>query len=299
MGARRRRAETGPQLTVGADYKAELVAVLGQPVAENPTGVMQEAGFRAAGLNWRYLTIEVPPARLADAIRGVRAMGIRGLNLTIPHKVAVMEHLDEIAPEARTIGAVNTVRREGDRLIGENTDGKGFLRGVRLDAGVDPKGKHVLLLGAGGAARAIATELAIAGVSQIVVVNHSAGRGQTMTDHLRTRLDADIQLRPWEGTLVVPEDFDLLVNATPAGLYPDVDAMPDVDLRASSPGMLVCDAVFNPPETRLLRAARKQGLRVLDGLSMLVYQGVIGFGLWTGKPAPEAVMKEALRSALF
>src|ERR1019366_4846339 len=109
-----------------ANFKAELLACFGQPVDENPTGVMQEAGFRELGLNWRYLTIEVPPAKLREAIAGVRAFGMRGLNLTIPHKVAVMQYLDEIAPDAAVIGAVNTVRREGDRLIGENTDGKGF-----------------------------------------------------------------------------------------------------------------------------------------------------------------------------
>ena len=119
-----------------ANFKAELLACFGQPVDENPTGVMQEAGFRELGLNWRYLTIEVPPAKLRDAVAGRARFGLRGFNLTIPHKVAVMQYLDEIAPDATAIGAVNTVRREGDRLIGENTDGKGFLHGVRADAGV-------------------------------------------------------------------------------------------------------------------------------------------------------------------
>src|ERR1044072_8642547 len=147
---------------MAANFKAELVACFGQPVAENPTGVMQEAAFRAAGLDWRYLTVEVAPEDLADAVRGARAFGMRGFNLTIPHKVAVMEHLDEIAPEAAVIGAVNTVRRDDrGRLVGENTDGKGFLRGVRQDAGVDPKGKRAIVLGAGGAARAILTEMAL------------------------------------------------------------------------------------------------------------------------------------------
>jgi shikimate dehydrogenase len=278
------------------DYKAELVAVFGQPVAENPTGVMQEAGFAGAGLNWRYLTIEVPPDRLPDAVRGARAMGFRGFNLTIPHKVAVIPLLDEIAPEARLIGAVNTVRRDGDRFIGENTDGKGFLRGLRVDAGVDPAGRNVVLLGAGGAARAIATELALAGAASITVVNRSMERGKTMTDDLRRNVRSTIHFELWAGTWLVPADTDVLVNATSAGLYPHVDAMPDVDLSATR--AVVCDAVFNPPETRLLRAAREHGLRVLDGLSMLVYQGVIGFELWTGRPAPESVMKKALYEAL-
>jgi shikimate dehydrogenase len=281
-----------------ANFKAELVACFGQPVAENPTGAMQEAAFGALGLNWRYLTIEVPPARLRDAMLGVRAFGMRGINLTIPHKVAVMEHLDEIAPDAAMIGAVNTVRCEGDRLIGENTDGKGFLRGVRVDAGMDPTGKRAVVLGAGGAARAVVTELVLAGVAHLTVVNRSVRRGEQMADDLAAKTRAPIEFRAWQGIYRVPDDVDLLVNATSIGLYPDVDAMPPVDLSGAHPGMLVCDAVFNPPETRLLAAARRRGLAVLDGLAMLVYQGVIGFELWTGRSAPEAVMKQALRKAL-
>lgn len=284
---------------MGTDYKAELVGVLGQPVAENPTGVMQEAGFAAAGLNWRYLTVEVPPPRLGEAVRGLRALGFRGFNLTIPHKVAVMEHLDDVAPEARMIGAVNTVRRDGDRFIGENTDGKGFLRGLRMDAGVDPRGLRVVVLGAGGAARAIATELGLAGAAEIVVVNRSAARGETMTADLQRNVKARVRLAGWAGTYCVPRDADVLVNATSIGLYPAVDAMPAIDLSGASKHLLVCDAVFNPPETRLLAAAKAHGLRTLDGLSMLVYQGVIGFEIWTGRKAPERVMKDALRRALL
>ena len=172
---------------MSSSFQADLVACLGQPVAENPTGVMQEAAFRALGLNWRYLTIEVAPANLRDAVIGVRALGFRGLNLTIPHKVAVMQYLDAISPDAAMIGAVNTVRRDGDRLIGENTDGKGFLRGVRNDAGTDPRGKRVAILGAGGAARAIATELLLAGVSDLLVLNRSRSRAEPMVRDLDRR----------------------------------------------------------------------------------------------------------------
>jgi shikimate dehydrogenase len=138
--------------SMGDDYKAEFAGVLGQPVSENPTGVMQEAAFAACGLNWRYLTVEVAPDQHAEAMRGVRAFGMRGINLTIPHKVAAIEHLDGVGEPAKLIGAVNTVRRDGGRLIGENTDGQGFLRGVTQDAKIDPKGKRVVLMGAGGAA---------------------------------------------------------------------------------------------------------------------------------------------------
>jgi shikimate dehydrogenase len=281
-----------------ANFKAELVGCFGQPVAENPTGAMQEAAFQALGLNWRYLTVEVKPDDLGNAMLGVRAFGMRGVNLTIPHKVSVIQYLDETAPDAAIIGAVNTVRREGDKLIGENTDGKGFLSGVRTDAGVDPKGKRVVVLGAGGAARAIVTELALAGASDVLVVNRFVERGEQMAAELATSTKAPIRFQAWQGYYPVPAKADILVNATSIGLYPNLDAMPPVDLSAAHPRMLVCDAVFNPPETRLIATARQRGLPVLDGLSMLVYQGAIGFELWTHEQAPEQVMKQALRDAL-
>ncbi len=281
-----------------ANYQAELVGVFGQPVAENPTGVMQEAGFAAAGLNWRYLNFEVSAEKLGAAMQAMEALGMRGINLTIPHKVAVIEHLDDLSPEARAIGAVNTVRLDNGRKIGENTDGKGFLRGVRADAGMDPDGKRVVLLGAGGAARAIGTELVLAGASDLLVVNRSAKRGETMVSDLLAATGGRVRFKQWEGTYPVPETCDLFVNATSIGLYPDVDAMPAVDLSGAPDGMLVADVVFNPPETRLLAAARKRGLPTLDGLSMLVYQGVIAFEMWTGQSPDEAAMKSALRAAL-
>jgi shikimate dehydrogenase len=279
-------------------FKAELVACFGQPVAENPTGVMQEAAFRACGMDWRYLTVEVSPAGLADAVRGARAFGMRGFNCTIPHKVAVMQHLDDVSADARIIGAVNTVRREGGRLIGENTDGKGFLRGLRRDAGVDPRGRQAVILGAGGAARAIATELALAGVAEMAIVNRSVERAEAMVRDVAAHTGTVVRFVHWEGVYRVPGDAQLLVNATSIGLYPDVDAMPPVDLAEAGKGLVVADAVFNPVETRLLAEARGRGLKVLDGLSMLVYQGVIGFQLWTGRDPDEAAMKEALRGAL-
>ena len=283
---------------MATNYQADLVGVFGQPVAENPTGVMQEAGFAAAGLNWRYLNFEVPPEKLGAAMQALDALGMRGINLTIPHKVAVIEHLDGLSPEARAIGAVNTVRIEDGRKIGENTDGKGFLRGVRADAGMDPAGKRIVMLGAGGAARAIGTELLLAGASDLLVVNRSIDRGERMAADLRAATSGSVSFEPWDGRYAVPGSCDLFVNATSIGLYPDVDAMPPVDLSSARSDMLVADAVFNPPETRLLASARKLGLPTLDGLSMLVYQGVIAFEMWTGLSPDEAAMKSALRRAL-
>lgn len=281
---------------MAANYKADLTGVFGYPVAENPTGVMQEAAFRALGLNWRYLTIEVKPDDLPAAVMGMRAMGFAGINLTIPHKVAVIPLLDDVAPDARMIGAVNTVRRDGDRLIGENTDGKGFLTGVR-EIGDDPQGKTIVILGAGGAARAIAVELALAGAAAIHVYNRSLERGQAMVADLVARTGVNARFEHWDHTYQVTPEVDILVNATSIGLYPDVDAMPDVALDGAASHLLVCDVIPNPPNTPFMRAAAGRGLRTINGLSMLVYQGMIGFKLWTGHDAPEAVMKQALEDA--
>lgn len=282
---------------MSANYKYELVGVFGFPVAENPTCVMQEAAFAALGLPWRYLTIEVAPEGLPDALRGLRAMGMRGVNLTIPHKVTVLPLLDEIAADAAKIGAVNTVRRDGNRLIGENTDGKGFLRGLREEAGIEPAGKRVALLGAGGAARAIAVELALAGVAELTILNRSAERGAGLCNDLKQRTGASAHFEPWRGAYPVPRDIDILVNATSIGLFPETEAMPDVDLRDARPALLVCDVVPNPPKTRFIRAACARGLKTLTGLPMLVYQGAIGFEMWTGQKAPEGAMRAALQKA--
>ncbi len=282
---------------MATNYKQELVGVFGFPVAENPTCVMQEAAFAALGLPWRYLTIEVKPEGLAAAMRGVRAMGMRGINLTIPHKVAVLPLLDEISPDAAIIGAVNTVRREGDRLIGENTDGKGFLRGVRERAGVEPKGKNVVLLGAGGAARAIAVELALVGAARITIWNRTTERGEALCAHLKQKTSVDVRFEAWRGECAVGPDVDILVNATSIGLFPDVDAIPEVDFRHARQELLVCDVVPNPPETEFIKVARALEFKTLTGLPMLVYQGSIGFEMWTGRKAPEAVMLGALEKA--
>jgi shikimate dehydrogenase len=276
------------------NYKAELVGVFGHPVAENPTIVMQEAAFQELGLNWRYLTIEVYPDDLTDAIKGMRAFNMRGINLTIPHKVEVLKYLDEVAEDARLMGAVNTVRREGDKLIGENTDGKGFLYSLREDAQVDSAGKRVVVLGAGGAARAITVELALAGATHLTVVNRSAERGQALVSLLNEKTPVTAEFVQWDDVYTLPANTDVLVNATSIGLYPDVTAKPDLDYDTITANMIVCDVIPNPPHTPFLKEAKARGARTLDGLGMLVYQGAIGFKMWTGLDAPVEVMHQAL-----
>ena len=278
-----------------ASYKAELVGAFGHPIAENPTVVMQEAGFQALGLNWRYLTIEVYPQDLAAALAGLRAMNFRGINLTIPHKVEVLKYLDEVAPDAALIGAVNTVRRVDDKLIGENTDGKGFLRALQ-DVPIDPRGKKVIILGAGGAARAIGVELALASAAHITIVNRSSGRGQKLVDVLNARTNTPAQFVEWTSPYAIPSDADIVVNATSIGLFPDVEAKPDLAYETIKAHMIVCDVIPNPPHTRFLQAAEDRGAQTLNGLGMLVYQGAIAFKMWTGQAAPRDVMYRALQA---
>jgi shikimate dehydrogenase len=273
-------------------FKQELVAVFGSPVAENPTQAMIEPAFADLGLDWRYLTIEVRPERLADAVRGARAMGFRGFNCTIPHKVAVIEHLDRLTPAAEAIGAVNCVVCKDGELIGDNTDGKGFLQSV---AAVRPvAGLRAIVLGAGGAARAIAVELALAGVGRLTVVNRTPPRGRALAGAIRERTGVAAEFVPWDGDYAVPEGTDLVVNATSIGLFPDVEARVPLDVATLRPGMVVCDVIPNPPRTRLVRDAEARGCIALDGLGMLVNQGAIGIALWTGlRPRPE-VLRAAL-----
>jgi shikimate dehydrogenase len=277
-------------------FRQELVGVFGQPVDENPTQAMIEAGFAAAGLDWRYLTIEVEPAALGEAVRGARAMGFRGFNCTIPHKVAVVEHLDGLGRSAALIGAVNCVVRRGDELVGENTDGAGFLEAVRRRS--DPAGTRAVILGAGGAARAIAVELALAGAASITVVNRGAERGRELGALLGgVESPAEVRVEELGSGFRVPADADLVVNATSIGLYPNVDAVVPLELEDVAGSVLVADVVPNPPETRFLREAAELGCETLGGLEMLVEQGRIGFELWTGVAPDIGAMREALRRA--
>lgn len=268
---------------------------MGQPVAGNPTQFMMERAFAAAKLDWRYLTLEVPPEKLADAVRGLRAMGFRGGNFTIPHKVAVLEHLDSLSEAAGVMGAVNCVVRDGDRLVGENTDGKGFLQSLRTI--VEPADQRIVILGAGGAARAIAVELALARPAELTIVNRQPARGEQLAQLLVDRLQAPAKFVAWQGDYDVPEGTQILINATSIGLGAAAARVP-LNVKTLVPEMVVADVIFNPPRTRLLRDAEERGCRTLDGLGMLVNQGVIGFRLWTGVEPDAQVMREALEEYL-
>ena len=281
------------------NYLDCLVGVFGHPAAENPGVVIQEAAFRALGLNlWRFLTIDVDPDKLEDAIKGLKAFKMRGINCTIPHKINVIRYLDELSESARLIGAVNTIVNTDGRLFGENTDGKGFMESLQ-ENGVNPKDKKIVILGAGGAARAVSVELSLAGAGSITIVNRPEDAALALSlMELLNRIIKDNTFVTWDHTYRVPADTDILVNATPIGLYPNVDEIPNIDLDTILPRMFVQDVIPNPAITPFLRAAEKRGARWNTGTGMLINQAAINIEMWTGMKPDKAVMLKALQEAL-
>ncbi len=279
------------------NFLSRLTGSFSQPAAENPTVAMVEAAYRHHQLDWRYLNCEVAPESLGAAVAGAKAMGWAGFNCSLPHKVAVIDHLDGLGQSAQLMGAVNCAVPRDGTWIGENTDGKGFLSSLREL--VDPAGMRIVLFGAGGAARAIGVELALAGAERITVVNRGP-RGQELADLLNgpckqeARGDFSAEYVPWVEDYQVSSDTNLVINATSVGLYPNVDERIALQLDSLTEAMIVADVIPNPPRTRLIRAASSRGCRVLDGLGMLVNQGVTGIEYWSGIRADATVMRAKL-----
>ncbi|MDY3250610.1 MAG: shikimate dehydrogenase [Candidatus Choladocola sp.] len=275
------------------NYRAEIVGVFGDPVEGNPTGVMEEAAFAACGLNYRYLTLKVTKEDFDDAMKSIRALHMKGMNLTMPHKITVLPYLDELSEAARVIGAVNTIVVRDGKLFGENTDGKGFVQALK-NKGVGLAGKKVLILGAGGAAKAIAVECALAGAGSITVVNRTAERAAELAQVITDNTAAKASAERWTEQYSIPADTDILINATSIGLSPNSDQKPDIDYDTITDRMVVTDVVFNPASTLFLQEAQKRGAKTVTGLGMLACQGALNFTLWTGVEAPLEIMEETL-----
>lgn len=271
------------------NFLSELTGSFAMPAAENPTVAMIEAAYHHHKLDWRYINCEVKPENLGDAVKGARAMNWAGFNCSLPHKVAVIAHLDGLGESASVIGAVNCAVRRDGRYIGENTDGKGFLQS--LQSVIDPKNKKAVLYGAGGAARACAVEMALAGLREIIIVNRDPQRGQTLVDLLNSKTPAKATLQIWQSAFHIPADTDIVVNATSIGLYPNINAEINYVKDSLTSSMVVADIIPNPPRTRLVRDAEARGCKVIDGLGMLVNQGVIGIKYWTGFDVDASVMR--------
>lgn len=275
------------------NYRSELVGTFGNPIDENPTGVVMEAGFREKGLDWRYITMKVEPGDLKTAMDGMKAVGMRGLNLTIPFKVEGVKLMDELSPAAEIIGAINVVVNKDGKLWGENTDGKGLLTSFHNE-GVDVRGKNIFILGAGGAARAISVECALAGAKKITIANIFREQGEELVKLLNTRTNAQAEFVFWDHPLTIPEDTDILSNATSIGLYPNVNDEPNINYDSIQSHFVVSDVIFNDPRTLFLGEAKKRGAQTINGLGMLVNQAALNFRIWTGVDAPMDVMKQTL-----
>jgi len=275
------------------NYRAELTGVFGDPVDGNPSGVMEEAAYAAAGVNYRYLTMRVKKEALQAAFEGAKAVGMKGFNLTMPHKIAILPYLDELTPAAALIGAANTVYCKNGKWIGENTDGKGFVTALEK-AGISLKGKKVTMLGAGGAARAIGIECALAGAQSITVINRNEIHGRELAELIDSMTETKAEYLPWTAAVQIPSHTQILVQATSIGLHPDVDQKPDIEYDTISKEMVVCDVIFNPVQPLFLQEAARRGAKTVTGIGMLVQQGALNFELWTGIQAPMEVMYETL-----
>ena len=258
---------------------------------------MQNAAFQFLGINSVYLALQVKTDGLKDAIKGIKSMGLLGMNVTIPHKVSIMKYLDTIDSNAKIIGAVNTVINIKGKLVGYNTDGGGVLAALQKER-VNLKGKKVVVLGAGGAARAITFSIAPA-ANKLVVLNRTKAKATTLVNDIKTQLNMKITGKELTNTTLRQEltDTDLLINTTSVGMVPNIEEtlVPRNLLRAD---MVVFDIIYNPSETRLLREAKAAGAKVLNGIDMLVNQGALSFELWTGMIPPIEIMVRAIHRGL-
>ena len=273
-------------------YQKKLVGVFGDPVDDNPSVVIEQAAFDYMKLPMEYLTIQVKKGDLQAAIEGLRAMNFAGINITMPHKIEVLQYLDHVADDAKIMGAVNTVYVKDGKLYGENTDGKGFMRNLQ-NGNVPTEGKNVVLLGAGGVARAISVELANAGVKHITVVNVIKEEGERLVELLNSKTSVEASFILWDHKYVIPDNTDILVNATPIG-FVNKEEKPNVEYESIKPEMVVCDVIPNTMSTRFLEEAKKIGCKTFHGMQILFNQGAIAFELWTGLDAPVEVMLDAL-----
>ena len=273
-------------------YQKKLVGVFGDPVDDNPSVVIEQVAFDYMKLPMEYLTIQVKQGDLKAAMEGLRAMKFTGINNTMHHKIDVLQYLDYVADDAKIMGAVNTIYVKGGKLYGENTDGKGFMRNLQ-NGNVPTKGKNVVILGAGGVARAISVELANAGVKHITVVNVIKEEGERLVELLNSKTSVEATFVFWDHKYSVPEKTDILVNATPIG-FVNKEEKPNIEYESIHSQMAVCDVIPNSVNTLFLEEAKKIGCNTFNGMQMLVNQGAIAFELWTGLEAPLQVMLDAL-----
>ncbi|OXM86165.1 shikimate dehydrogenase [Paenibacillus rigui] len=273
------------------DSHTILYGVFGDPIRHSKSPVMLNRAFEETGLNAAYAAFHILPGQLKDAIKGIRALQFRGVNVTIPHKLEVMEYLDEIDEGARIIGAVNTIVNDNGRLIGYNTDGIGYVRSLKEETGIELHGKKVLMLGAGGAARGVGYALAKEGAAHIYIANRTREKAEELAQSMSGF--TGVTGMGLDEIADVAGDVALIVNNTSLGMHPNVDSVP-MDTTLVREHMVVSDLVYNPMITKFLRESEARGATIHSGLGMFIYQGAYAFEYWTGVPAPTAAMREAV-----
>lgn len=297
------------------DGKTKILGVIGDPIEHTFSPAMQNAGLDALNLNYIYLPFHVKPDRLSYAIEGAKALGIQGLNVTIPHKTNVMKHLDEIDQVASMIGAVNTIQfnygedngsSNQDNEInvttkGFNTDGYGCVRAIEEKTSINDK--KVTITGAGGAARAVAFQIANSGISELSLLNRNVRKAESLANDLKTNLRAigiDIKINAYEIDNLKKElsDSDIFIDTTPIGMYPNVNDKPIASADMIHEDLVVNDIVYTPMETSLIKEAKEANAEVVHGYKMLLYQGIRSFEIWLGREAPVDVMEKALLDVL-
>ncbi|MDI6731370.1 MAG: shikimate dehydrogenase [Candidatus Margulisbacteria bacterium] len=279
----------------------KLLGIIGYPLGHTLSPAMHNAAFKALGLDFEYLSFEVAPPNLSAAINDLRARQIVGFNITVPHKETIIPLLDDVTKLAKIIGAVNTATLQDGQLIGYNTDGEGFIASLKEDAKESPAEKRVVVLGAGGASRAVCVMLAENKAKNIAIADIDGKKAEALANYVGSLFKTTVSFVPPNSPVLqtMLNAADILINTTPIGLHPNEERSPLENNIKLHPGLLVYDLVYNPSETKLLKDAKAAGCRTCSGLGMLVRQGALAFTIWTGKEAPIAVMRQAAEQELL
>ncbi len=279
--------------------KTKIVGIFGHPVHHSLSPIMHNAAFESLGLDYQYFAFEVAPEMLRRAVEGLRALQLAGVNVTVPYKEKVIRYVDQLSPEARLIGAVNTIEHREGQLIGHNTDGLGFIQAFQETFKSSVAGKRVLFLGAGGASRAVAMQLVSQGVSEVIIVNRTYARARRLVKSILENFPGASALAirlQTESLAKIGARADILINATTTGWMSDnPQAIAPIAFKSS---MLVCDLTYNPPTPPFLKMASHAGCKTMNGVGMLLHQGALAFRIWTGQEAPLSVMRAALEKTL-
>ncbi|HIH61181.1 MAG TPA: shikimate dehydrogenase [Methanobacteriales archaeon] len=272
--------------------KTNVVGVIGDPVEHSLSPIMHNAAFNHLNLDYVYVAFHVKKGMAKEAIEAMKTFNIKGLNVTIPHKVDILDYVDKVDETTELIGAVNTLKLEDGKVWGFNTDGLGCVRALEEVTTLDDK--NIIILGAGGASRAIAFQLVSYNIGGLHILNRTPENAKKLAEDIKNKLGTSVFAGGLEHLKEKIKDSDILINTTPVGMYPNTDAKPLATAEILHKNLIVKDLVYNPPQTRLLKEAEKAGARTISGIKMLVYQGAESFKIWTGKEAPTDIMEEAI-----